>query len=162
MPSWTEEPHQEIHDRHELLHTAQSSSSALAIQPQESIKNAFPVDQSPSAQGHRTSPHHHRFKSVIPINPPTTVTPPTSGQQRPTSSPSSLPGSTFSLSTARGSYLSSQPGSSGVESRSPANKRAPASRSSHGIATANGPPPALITQRSYTESLGETLLPMTN
>ncbi|KAI4191559.1 MAG: hypothetical protein LQ346_004746 [Caloplaca aetnensis] len=46
-------------------------------------------------------------------------------------------------------HPNASPSSAGGEARSPANKRAPASRSSHGIATANGPPPALITQRSY-------------
>ena len=50
--------------------------------------------------------------------------------------------------TRAGSYFLPQPGASGIEARSPANKRAPASRSSHGIETANGPPPALSTQRS--------------
>ncbi|MCJ1398180.1 hypothetical protein MMC11_001377 [Xylographa trunciseda] len=34
----------------------------------------------------------------------------------------------------------------GAEARSPANKRPPASRSSHGIETSSGPPPALSTQ----------------
>ena len=46
------------------------------------------------------------------------------------------------------SYFSSQP-SSGFESRSPGYKRPPASRSSHGIETRSGPPPALSTRRSY-------------
>ena len=40
-------------------------------------------------------------------------------------------------------------GASGLEPRSPFNKRAPASRSSHGIETRTGPPPALSTNRSY-------------
>ena len=52
-------------------------------------------------------------------------------------------------STPAGSYFAPQPGSSGLEARSPANRRPPASRSSHGIETASGPPPALSTQRSY-------------
>lgn len=47
-------------------------------------------------------------------------------------------------------YFAPQPGSSGLEARSPATRRAPASRSSHGIETSRGPPPALSTQRSYT------------
>lgn len=41
-------------------------------------------------------------------------------------------------------------GASGLEPRSPFNKRPPASRSSHGIETRTGPPPALSTNRSYT------------
>lgn len=49
-----------------------------------------------------------------------------------------------------GSYFTSQPGDSGSEPRSPQIRRPPASRSSHGIETSSGPPPALSTQRSYT------------
>ncbi|KAL8829643.1 MAG: hypothetical protein Q9170_006080, partial [Blastenia crenularia] len=149
MPLYNEEHRQELRDKQESFGSPHSSSSPPPIEHQESIKNASLLGQSPSAHRIGTSPHHQRFKSVIPIDPPSATAPPTSAQQRPTSSPSSLPGSTPSLSTVRGSYFSSQPGSSGIESRSPANKRAPASRSSHGIATAGGPPPALITQRSY-------------
>ena len=52
-------------------------------------------------------------------------------------------------SASGGSYFASQPGASGIEARSPAQKRPPASRSSHGIETSNGPPPALSTQRTY-------------
>lgn len=48
-----------------------------------------------------------------------------------------------------GSYFAQQPGASGTEARSPQNRRPPASRSSHGIETSSGPPPALITRRSY-------------
>ncbi|KAL8934115.1 MAG: hypothetical protein Q9211_005401 [Gyalolechia sp. 1 TL-2023] len=87
-------------------------------------------------------PHHQRFRSINATHLSAPVAPPSSNQQRPTSSPSSLPGSTSSL------YFPGQPGSAALEARSPASKRAPASRSSHGIATANGPPPALITRRS--------------
>lgn len=139
MPSYTEKPHQNLRVT-EDVDSSQSPSS-----PPEVRKHASLLDQSNNLA---TSPHHHRYKSVIPIDPSVTIPPLTSNQQRPTSSPSSLPGSTPSLSTVRGSYFSSQPGSTGIEARSPANKRAPASRSSHGIATANGPPPALITRRS--------------
>ena len=50
------------------------------------------------------------------------------------------------LSPAQTSHLSS-------ETRSPhSNKRPPASRSCHGIATSNGPPPAISTQRAYSYS----------
>ena len=51
--------------------------------------------------------------------------------------------------TPGGSYFAQQPGASGVEPRSPLTRRPPASRSSHGIETSSGPPPALSTQRSY-------------
>ncbi|KAL9610688.1 MAG: hypothetical protein Q9167_004636 [Letrouitia subvulpina] len=96
-----------------------------------------------------SSAQHHRFNSVA----TTTAASPSSLQRsqstdRPTSSPSSLQTSN-SLGPPRGSYFSNQPTSSGKEVRSPASRRAPASRSSHGIATADGPPPALITQHSY-------------
>jgi hypothetical protein len=48
------------------------------------------------------------------------------------------------------SYFTTQTAASGTEARSPANKRPPASRSSHGIETSTGPPPALSTQRTLT------------
>ena len=70
-----------------------------------------------------------------------------SGQQldlSPTSK--ALPAPTL---TPGGSYFAQQPGASGVEPRSPLTRRPPASRSSHGIETSSGPPPALSTQRSY-------------
>ena len=48
------------------------------------------------------------------------------------------------------SYFPTQPSTtSGTEPRSPLQRRPPASRSSHGIETHSGPPPALSTQRSY-------------
>ncbi|MCJ1436778.1 hypothetical protein MMC27_006160 [Xylographa pallens] len=46
------------------------------------------------------------------------------------------------------SYFAIHRPTSGTEARSPANKRPPASRSSHGIETSSGPPPALSTQRT--------------
>lgn len=52
-------------------------------------------------------------------------------------------------SALTGSYFALQPGSSDLEARSPAAKRPPASRSSYGIETFSGPPPALSTQRTY-------------
>ncbi|KAL8795288.1 MAG: hypothetical protein Q9182_007550 [Xanthomendoza sp. 2 TL-2023] len=126
--------------------TPDEKDSPPSVQHQKSIPNAFPIDQSPLVQGPSTSPQHPRIKSVINSttnSPSTTTASATQAQDTPTL-PSSQP-----LSSAQGSYFSSQPGSSGIEARSPANRRAPASRSSHGIPTANGPPPALITQRSY-------------
>ena len=70
--------------------------------------------------------------------------------QRPTSSPSQLQSLADQLSPPAASYFTRQPGASGCDARSPFTRRAPASRSSHGIETLSGPPPALSTQRSYT------------
>ena len=69
---------------------------------------------------------------------------------RPTSSPQTLRPEPLQYSSPRGPYFSRQSTTTSVDARSPAVKRAPASRSSHGIETASGPPPALSTQRSYT------------
>ncbi|KAL9599357.1 MAG: hypothetical protein Q9219_003890 [cf. Caloplaca sp. 3 TL-2023] len=152
MPSCTDEFHQEIRDQKDPSdpHPPRAPPSAPpVIHRSESIQNASSVGQSPSAPALGTSPHHHRFNSVLSIHSPSVTAPPTPTQQRPTSSPSALSTNTPSFPTTRTSYFSHQPGSSGIEAHSPANKRAPASRSSYGIATANGPPPALITQRSY-------------
>ena len=57
------------------------------------------------------------------------------------------------ISSQPESYFSLQPATSGFEPRSPFNRRPPASRSSHGIETSSGPPPALSTQRSYNADL---------
>ncbi|KAI4123005.1 MAG: hypothetical protein LQ338_005492 [Usnochroma carphineum] len=152
MSSSTVELTQESRVKQDPAHLDRGSASPPALQPQESIKNASLVNQSPSAKRLSTSPrspHHHRFKSVNATDSPSITTVASSDKRRPSSSPSALPTSTTSPSTTRVSYFSSQPGSSDTEARSPATKRPPASRSSHGIATANGPPPALITQRSY-------------
>ena len=58
------------------------------------------------------------------------------------------------------SYFSQHPRAGGNEPRSPQIRRPPASRSSHGIATKAGPPPALSTQRTYTQSPGRTTPPV--
>ena len=65
-------------------------------------------------------------------------------------------------SSSGASYFASQPGASGLEARSPANKRPPASRSSHGVETSNGPPPALSTQRSHSNDSAWRILPPIN
>lgn len=57
--------------------------------------------------------------------------------------------SPFPLAPQSASYFSQQPGASGNEARSTQSRRPPASRSSHGIETSSGPPPALSTRRSY-------------
>lgn len=70
--------------------------------------------------------------------------------RRPDSSPSQLQALEGQPSPPAASYFARQPGASGFDARSPFTRRAPASRSSHGIETLSGPPPALSTQRSYT------------
>lgn len=54
------------------------------------------------------------------------------------------------LADSTASYATPPLGASPASSRSAPARRQPASRSSHGIETSSGPPPALITQRSYT------------
>ena len=70
-------------------------------------------------------------------------------RQRTRSPPSPLHAVRSPLLPPTGSYFVPQPGASGTEPRSPLNKRPPASRSSNGVETFSGPPPALSTQRSY-------------
>ncbi|MCJ1482712.1 hypothetical protein MMC06_002878 [Schaereria dolodes] len=99
---------------------------------------------------------HSRGISLTTIYSPAATT--NSSVKRPSSSPSPLSASRTPLVD---SYFSLQPASSGIEARSPANKRPPASRSSYGIETSSGPPPALSTQRTYSkESIWR--LPSTN
>lgn len=92
--------------------------------------------------------HHLRNNSATVISTPhnTSIPRPSdkSSPKRPASSPS-----TPSYSPSTTTYFNPQPGL-GIDSRSPLSRRQPASRSSHGIETSTGPPPALITQRSYT------------
>lgn len=118
-----------------------------------------------------TSPHHSasdQSENAPPLTPSSTQTSPhdasdissnlsstaLSKQRTPlarkhtASSPGPKPSplSTVSHST---SYFQLQPPASPSDPRAPPTRRAPASRSSHGIETRSGPPPALITQRSY-------------
>ena len=65
---------------------------------------------------------------------------------------------TTPLSPPVGFDPTQQPGASGADPRSLQTRRPPASRSSYGIETKSGPPPALSTQRSYTESLRRNTL----
>lgn len=120
---------------------------------------------SSSTQSSVTSPHHRNNPSTA-IPPPTNLSSPRPSEtpnpaQRPSSSPPPspspspspsqlLPSRLSHSSSTPSSYFSPRTGASGLEPRSLPNKRQPASRSSHGIETSNGPPPALITQRSYT------------
>ena len=105
---------------------------------------AAPAKRVPTAS--LASPVHHFVNGSYPVNP---TTPGGLRTPRPSPSPSALRPSSVPLGSVTGSYFLPQLGASGIEARSPANKRAPASRSSHGIETSNGPPPALSTQRSY-------------
>lgn len=70
-------------------------------------------------------------------------------RQRTRSSPSPLQTTSSRLSPTAGSYFAAQPGASGLEPRSPNNRRPPASRSCHGVETRSGPPPAFTTRGSY-------------
>ena len=63
--------------------------------------------------------------------------------------PSASPTAPTLLVPPTGSYFSLQPGTPDSEARSPQNRRPPASRSSHGVETSSGPPPALSSRRSY-------------
>ena len=98
-----------------------------------------------------SSPHRRTQKPTALANSPLPTSKPAHGVNDCYSNPSFIQSHTLppsDLSTG-GSYFTSQPGASGLEPRSPQNKRPPASRSSHGIETSSGPPPALSTQRSY-------------
>ncbi|KAI4202797.1 MAG: hypothetical protein LQ350_002295 [Teloschistes chrysophthalmus] len=155
MPSRTDELPQEAetHEEEESLENSSvnSATSTSSVQQQESTQTASPANQSDSPEGLSTSPSKPTAPAAsLNLNITPIVTAPTQAHQRTISSPSSLQSAapTPSLLPARGPYFSNQPAASGIEARSPA-KRAPASRSSHGIPTAHGPPPALITQRSY-------------
>lgn len=76
------------------------------------------------------------------------TTPRTSSARSRSSNPPTHKLSPASYASPAESYFVPRPTSSGIEARSPAQKRPPASRSSHGIETSTGPPPALSTQRT--------------
>ncbi|KAL8701860.1 MAG: hypothetical protein Q9201_004688, partial [Fulgogasparrea decipioides] len=146
MPSSSEKPHDGERRKDQSLSSSPPSTSP-ATEHQEAIQDASSTSQSQSSEGLSTSP----YKATTSTSPTSTIAQPTQTQHRPTSSPSADHQTTPSLHTPRAPSVASPSGLSANEARSPANnyKRAPASRSSHGIPTANGPPPALITQRSY-------------
>ncbi|KAL2014636.1 hypothetical protein VTN00DRAFT_2161 [Thermoascus crustaceus] len=77
--------------------------------------------------------------------PQTAPDPRDSGHSRAGLSPSIAPPTVSSSSIA---HLKARRSLPGLDLRSPQQKRPPASHSSYGIETANGPPPALSTQRS--------------
>lgn len=147
-----------------------SSHSHSGTVPASHHKHSPPTSQSVLKSAHQQSsstkssvtltPHHHRNNSStliplptnLPSPPPSEI--PNPNSRRPSSSPSPSP-SLQSPSTSHppftpSSSFSPLSAASGPDTRSPLTKRPPASRSSHGIETSTGPPPALITQRSYT------------
>lgn len=106
-------------------------------------------DSSSSTRSANSRHHHLRNNSAAIVSTPNNTSIPrpsdTSSAKRPASSPS-----TTSYPPSISTHFNQQPGGLGIEPRSPPSRRQPASRSSHGIQTSTGPPPALITQRSYT------------
>lgn len=106
-------------------------------------------DSSSSTRSANSRHHHLRNNSATIVSTPNNTSIPrpsdTFSAKRPASSPSTP---LYSPSTS--THFNQQPGGLGIEPRSPHSRRQPASRSSHGIQTSTGPPPALITQRSYT------------
>jgi len=103
-------------------------------------------------------------RSVAPVSPATLTSSPNHNQtasdisirKQIVPSLSSSRRLTASLSPPVGSYFTHQPDASDADPRSPQTRKPPASRSSHGIETKSGPPPALSTQRSYAEPFRRT------
>ena len=135
------------------------SSSQTVSSPKAVDGNSLPTSQSATKPSHlslstQSIASHRRNNSTTVIWPPKSSISPasdTSSTRRPSSSPSpSLQSLPTPLLPHPASYLTHQPGATGIDTRNPPIKRQPASRSSHGIETSTGPPPALITQRSYT------------
>lgn len=134
-----------------------TSIAVTPLQLKNSDKHSLHIGQSASRTGDSLSStrsansrHHHlRNTSATIVSTPNNTSIPrpsdTSSAKRPASSPST-PLYSPSVST----HFNQQPGGLGIEPRSPPSRRQPASRSSHGIQTSTGPPPALSTQRSYT------------
>lgn len=137
---------------------SESEKSFVSAESENTLNRLGRVSRiGPSATATPTSPRTVRTgapPSLTPLTPPSfhnTNTPRSKAKNLTSSRPDSRH-STAPLRIPEGSYFAQQPGSSGIEPRSPQNRRPPASRSSHGIETLTGPPPALSTQRSYTES----------
>ena len=100
-----------------------------------------------------TGLHIDQSATATPSSPHHSVAPPISStKQSRTTSDAPPRRLTSPLSPPEGSYSTLQPGHSATDPRSAQARRPPASRSSHGIETTLGPPPALSTQRSYAES----------
>ncbi len=118
-----------------------------------------PIEPKPQHHHHHHHHHHHYLTQASndsrTLSIATEISPKNNYSRRKRRPSTSSVTSTVSVSSARSpaptsSYFAPQPESSGFVARSPFAKRAPASRSSHGIETSSGPPPALSTQRSYT------------
>lgn len=110
-------------------------------------------DSSSSSKSANSRHHHLRNNSATVISTPINTQIPRPSDicsaKRPLSSPS-----TPSYSPSTSTYFNKQSGGLGFDPKSPPSRRQPASRSSHGIETSTGPPPALITQRSHTTDSG--------
>ena len=110
-------------------------------------------DSSSSSKSANSRHHHLRNNSATLISTAINTSIPRPADncsaKRPLSSPS-----TPSYFPSTSTYFNKQSGGLGFDPKSPPSRRQPASRSSHGIETSTGPPPALITQRSYTTDSG--------
>lgn len=134
-----------------------TSIAVTPLQLKNSDKHSLHIGQSAPRTGDSLSStrsansrHHHlRNNSATIVSTPNNTSIPrlsdTCSAKRPASSPSTP---LYSPSTS--THFNQQPGGLGIEPRSPPSRRQPASRSSHGIQTSTGPPPALSTQHSYT------------
>ncbi|KAG8534217.1 uncharacterized protein KY384_001061 [Bacidia gigantensis] len=110
-------------------------------------ENASQEDARPSS-----STHHHAVPSDA-SSTSSSLQPTPVARHYITTSPTASRKAASTSTPATGSYFPLQTPPTGSEARSPHSKRAPASRSSHGIETRSGPPPALITQKSYNADL---------
>ena len=137
-----------------LSSASQPSCSSTSLSSRDDPANDTPLNPLTKAQSHthtKTECSENQPQSASHTNvtvadsQPSTPRPTSKGQPRSSSS---------SLHAVNPHSQNSPPKVSRfakpTELRSPALKRAPASRSSHGIETSSGPPPALSTQRSYT------------
>lgn len=163
--------------REDEISTASTSPSYQSASPGLGTENAFPENKLQTKTGTEhlgsqsiaaeeihlsssTAAAHHRSEASTPPRPGAVpLVSESENDPRPASSPSSLQASAAQRSQQTTYYFARQPRASGLDARSPSTRRAPASRSSHGIETLSGPPPALITQRSYT---GDNLWKYTN
>lgn len=129
-------------ERNKLAASSVAPNSVSAILGNSRESTVFVPDQEPPSLKLA-----RRKSTSIPSS--TSSSSRTSTDSRVKRPPSARPHLNRALSTPIESYFAFQPGSSSLEARSLATRRAPASRSSHGIETSSGPPPALSTQRSY-------------
>lgn len=151
-----------------LSSTSQTRPSVSRIVSEHFHNHSSSTSQSAPKSAHQPSSssiHRNNSTTVIPSptdpSSPRPLKIPIPKSSRPSSSPllaSSLQSRITSHSShsprTPSSYCSSRSAPSAVDPRAPPTKRQPASRSSHGIETSTGPPPALITQRSYTAESG--------